>query len=148
MLAIENQIVDISEIESLASKICKDLKMGDVLLIKGELGAGKTTLSRYIINELYLLNNLSKPNSIKSPTYPILLTYDLGSFEIFHYDLYRIKNIKELDEIDFFENIKSSITLIEWPELLMEIPFKQNHYLIKLDLISENKRTINIKYFE
>ncbi len=148
MLEIENQILDISEIEVLASKICDNLKLGDVLFLKGELGSGKTTFSRFIINKLHLLNNFSKPSSINSPTYPILLTYDLSSFQIFHYDLFRIKNIIELEELDFFENIKNAITLVEWPELLIELPFKQKHYLINLDLLSENKRKVNINYFE
>tara|TARA_Y100000768_G_scaffold385429_1_gene371540 strand:- start:1900 stop:2346 length:447 start_codon:yes stop_codon:yes gene_type:complete len=148
LLEIENQILDISEIEVLASKICDNLKLGDVLFLKGELGSGKTTFSRFIINKLHLLNNFSKPSSINSPTYPILLTYDLSSFQIFHYDLFRIKNIIELEELDFFENIKNAITLVEWPELLIELPFKQKHYLINLDLLSENKRKVNINYFE
>ncbi len=148
MLEIENQILDISEIEVLASKICDNLILGDVIFLKGELGSGKTTFSRFIINKLHLLNNFSKPSSINSPTYPILLTYDLSSFQIFHYDLFRIKNIIELEELDFFENIKNAITLIEWPELLIELPFKQKHYLINLDLLSENKRKVNINYFE
>ena len=148
MLEIENQILDISEIEVLASKICDNLILGDVIFLKGELGSGKTTFSRFIINKLHLLNNFSKPSSISSPTYPILLTYDLSSFQIFHYDLFRIKNIIELEELDFFENIKNAITLVEWPELLIELPFKQKHYLINLDLLSENKRKVNINYFE
>ncbi len=148
MLEIENQILDISEIEVLASKICDNLILGDVIFLKGELGSGKTTFSRFIINKLHLLNNFSKPSSINSPTYPILLTYDLSSFQIFHYDLFRIKNIIELEELDFFENIKNAITLVEWPELLIELPFKQKHYLINLDLLSENKRKVNINYFE
>tara|TARA_Y100001970_G_C13949848_1_gene707664 strand:- start:48 stop:494 length:447 start_codon:yes stop_codon:yes gene_type:complete len=148
LLEIENQILDISEIEVLASKICDNLILGDVIFLKGELGSGKTTFSRFIINKLHLLNNFSKPSSINSPTYPILLTYDLSSFQIFHYDLFRIKNIIELEELDFFENIKNAITLIEWPELLIELPFKQKHYLINLDLLSENKRKVNINYFE
>ena len=148
MLTLENEIVDISEIEALASKISKSLEVGDLLMLKGELGVGKTTIAKSIINNLYSSCNLPEPNSINSPTYPILLTYDLRKFEIYHYDFYRIKNIRELEELDFFENIKNTITLIEWPELLIEQSFKGNYYLIKLDLHSENKRIINIKYFK
>ena len=148
MLNLENQILDISETESLALKLCKEIKVGDVLMLKGELGSGKTTFARSIINNLHLLNNFKKPNLINSPTYPILITYELSSYEIFHYDFYRIKNIKELEELDFFENIKKSITLIEWPELLFDSTFKKNHYQINLELYSVNKRVINIKYFE
>ena len=148
MLTLENQILDISEIKSLAFKISKNLKMGDVLMLKGELGVGKTTFSRFIINNLHTLNKINQPSKINSPTYPILLSYNLNSYEIHHYDFYRIKNISEIEELDFYENIKNSITLIECPELLMQLPFNQKHYLINLDLYSATHRIINIKYFD
>ena len=147
MLTLENQILDLSETESLAFKLCKKLKIGDVLMLEGELGTGKTTFSRYVINNLHSLKKISKPNTINSPTYPILLTYNLDSYEIYHYDLYRIKNTNELEELDFFENIKGNITLIEWPNLLINLPFMQNYYLINFNIYTENKRSININYF-
>ena len=148
MLKLQSQIVDISQIELLALKLCKVIKVGDILLLKGELGAGKTTFSRFIINHLYSLKNLSKPNSINSPTFPILLTYDLNTYEVYHYDFYRIKTIKELDDLDFFENIQNTITIIEWPEILIDLPFKQKYYLINFDLYSDKKRLININFFD
>ena len=148
MLKLKNEILDLSEIQSLALKISKKLKVGDILMMKGDLGTGKTTFSRFIIKNLYLLRNLSEPNSVGSPTYPILLTYDLGDYEIYHYDLYRIKNLRELEELDFFENIQDSITLIEWPELLIDLPFVENYYLINFDLYSDTKRSVTIKYSE
>ena len=117
-------------------------------MLKGELGVGKTTFSRFIINQIYLLNNLKKPTSISSPTYPILLTYELNTFDIYHYDLYRINDLKELEELDFFENIKNTITLIEWPELLIDRVFNYNYYLVSLNLATENKRLVNIEYFK
>ena len=73
-------------------------------MLRGDLGAGKTTFSRFLINNLYEFYDLVKPKSINSPTYPILLTYDLKNYEIYHYDFYRIKNINELEEIDFLLN--------------------------------------------
>ena len=130
MLNQESQILDISEIKLLAFKFCKNLKAGDVIMLMGELGVGKTTLSRFIINNLYSLNNLKNPETIASPTYPILLTYNLKKYDIYHYDFYRIKTIKELEDLEFFENIQNSITIIEWPELLIELPFNQKYYLI------------------
>ena len=148
MLNIENQILDISEVQDLALKLSKKLKLGDILMLKGDLGVGKTTLARFIIDNLHLLNNLKNPSLVGSPTYPILLTYDLKNFEIYHYDLYRIKNINELEELDFFENIENSITLIEWPEILINLPFRKNYYLINFDLYSETKRIVNIKYLD
>ncbi len=148
MLELNNEIVNIAEIKSLALEFCKKLKSGDIIMLKGELGVGKTTFSRFIINNLYKLNNEIRPVSISSPTYPILLTYSLKLYEIYHYDFYRIKDVKEIEELDFFENTKKSITLVEWPEILIDLPFKQKYYLINLDFHSEIERLINIKYFE
>ena len=148
MLKVIDQILDISGVSSLSSKLCSQLSIGDVIMLKGDLGVGKTTFARSMINELHLLNNNIKPITINSPTYPILLTYDLKLHEIYHYDLYRIKTIKELEELDFFENINNSITIIEWPELLINLPFLHKHYLITLSLYSETERVINIEYFE
>ena len=146
MHKLSNQILDFPELEKFASNLCKDIRVGDIYLFQGELGAGKTTLVKLLINNLYLLNNLSKPASIASPTFPILITYDLNSSQIYHYDLYRIKNLKELEELDFFENLNNNITFIEWPEMLISLPLNKKYYLINLDIISETKRKINISF--
>ena len=147
MLNLESQILDISEIESLALKFTNNLKVGDILFLKGELGSGKTTLSRFIINNLHIKKNILKPDSINSPTFPVLITYNLNSYEIHHYDFYRVKSVKEVEELDFFENFKNSISIIEWPEILIDLPFKEKHYQINLGLYSATKRKINIQYF-
>ena len=144
MHKLSNQILDLREIEKLATNFCKSISVGDICLFQGELGAGKTTFIRFLINNLYVLNNLPKPDSIISPTYPILITYELSSSQIYHYDLYRVKSLKELEELDFFENLNNNITFIEWPEMLISLPLNKNHYLINLDMISETKRKINI----
>ena len=146
MLIYKNQILDISELEAFSIKFCKKLKLGNVIMLKGELGSGKTTLSRFIIKNLYKLNRQEYPETIISPTYPILVTYNLVSYEIFHYDFYRIKDTKELLELDFIENIDKNITIIEWPELLIDMPFNKNYYLISLELNSNSTRIINVKY--
>ena len=146
MQKLSNQILDLRELEKLSTNLCKDISVGDIYLFQGELGAGKTTLVKLLINNLYLLNNLSKPASIASPTFPILNTYDLNSLQIYHYDLYRIQNLKELEELDFFENLNNNITFIEWPEMLISLPLNKKHYLINLEIISETKRKINISF--
>ena len=144
MQKLSNQILDLRELEKLTTNLSKDISLGDVFLFQGELGAGKTTLIRLLINNLYVLNNLPKPGSITSPTFPILITYELNSLQIYHYDLYRVKSLKELEELDFFENLNNNITFIEWPEMLINLPLNKKHYLINLDMISESKRKINI----
>ena len=146
MQQLSNQILALSELEKLATNLCKHISAGDIYLFQGELGVGKTTLVRLLINNLYLLNKLPKPASITSPTFPILITYELNSSQIYHYDLYRVKNLKELEELDFFENLNNNITFIEWPEILINLPLNKQHYLINLDMISETKRKINISF--
>ena len=130
MQKLSNQISDLRELEKFSINLCKDISVGDIYLFQGELGAGKTTLVKLLINNLYLLNNLSKPASIASPTFPILINYDLNLSQIYHYDLYRIQNLKELEELDFFENLNNNITFIEWPELLISLPLNKKHYLL------------------
>ena len=146
MQQFSNQILDLRELEKLATNLCKHISAGDIYLFQGELGAGKTTLVRLLINNLYLLNNSPKPASINSPTYPILITYEINSLQIYHYDLYRIKSLKELEELDFFENLNNTITFIEWPEILISLPLNKKYYLINLNMISETKRKINISF--
>ena len=90
MQKLSNQILDLRELEKLSTNLCKDISVGDIYLFQGELGAGKTTLVKLLINNLYLLNNLSKPASIASPTFPILITYDLNSSQIYHLSLIHI----------------------------------------------------------
>ena len=146
MHKLSNQILDLRELEKLATNLCKDISVGDIFLFQGDLGTGKTTFARLLINNLYVLNNLPKPPSINSPTFPILITYELNSSQIYHYDLYRIKNLRELEELDFFENLNNNITFIEWPEMLISLPLKKKHCLINLDMITETKRKINISF--
>ena len=144
MQKLSNQILDLRGLEEITTNLCKEISVGDIYLFQGELGAGKTTFVRLLINNLFVLNNLPKPSSITSPTFPILITYELNSSQIYHYDLYRVKSLKELEELDFFENLNNNITFIEWPEMLISLPLNKNHYVINLDMISETKRKINI----
>ena len=146
MQELSNQILDIPELKKFAINFSKDISVGDIYLFQGELGAGKTTFVRLLINNLFVLNNLPHPSSITSPTFPILITYELNSLQIYHYDLYRVKSLKELEELDFFENLNNNITFVEWPEMLISLPLNKNHYLINLNMISETKRKINISF--
>ena len=97
------------------------------------------------INSFYDSKKIKKPTLIKSPSFPILLTYDLFDVEIFHYDLYRIRTSSELDQLNIEENINNSITLIEWPEIIFEKNFNYKFYLIELIIHNENQRIIKIK---
>ena len=144
MINKNKNFYNLNALEIFAKKLSKEFKKGSIIFLKGELGAGKTTLARFIINSLYDTKKIKKPNSIKSPSFPILLTYDLLDIEIFHYDLYRISNISELNELNIEECFSNAITIIEWPDILLNNNFNHNFYLIELEIYNENQRIIKI----
>lgn len=97
----------------LGARIAPELRAGDVLLLEGPIGAGKSHLARAIIQSL-----LDQPEDIPSPTYTIMQTYKAQAFDIIHADLYRLGDASELVELDLFDPHQDSVTLIEWPDRL------------------------------
>ena len=134
--------LDLKGLESFCEDVSLNLKLGDIICFFGELGAGKTTFVRNLINSIYKRNKLEKPISIKSPSFPILLTYEVNSFEIYHYDLYRILKRSDLSEINIFEELNNSITFIEWPEIILDMLKDYNFYSINLVIADEDTRII------
>ena len=129
--------------KELAYKISINLKINDVIFLYGEMGVGKTTFTRYLINGLQKKNNL-KETEVTSPTFSLLNEYLINKTKINHYDLFRLKSLEELKNLDLFSDRKSSITIIEWPEIIKEKP--QN--LIELKFKYEKnyeKRSVQIK---
>ena len=94
----------------LAEKLAKIARKGDVFALFGTLGAGKSTFSRYFIQ------CLTNAEEIPSPTFTLLQTYDAPLFEIYHYDMYRLKSPEEAFELGIEESFYSGVNLIEWPE--------------------------------
>ena len=127
-------------------KFCENVSLylnkGDIICLSGDLGSGKTTFSRYLINSIYKNQNKEPPNIIKSPSFPILLTYELSNFEIYHYDLYRVSKNSELIHLNIFEELNNSITLVEWPESILNLLKNYKYYSIHFDIIDENTRTL------
>ena len=134
--------LDLKVLESFCEDVSANLKLGDIICLFGELGSGKTTVVRNLINSIYKRNKLEKPISIKSPSFPILLTYEVNSFEIYHYDLYRILKRSDLSEINIFEELNNSITFIEWPEIILDMLKDYNFYSINLVIADEDTRII------
>ena len=122
-------------LDTFAKKLAAINKPSDIVLLQGELGTGKTTFARMLINALCHKMKIIPPTSIKSPTFPIMISYDLKKIEIFHYDLYRLKNTEELKELSLFENFTNNISIIEWPEILMKGLEKLNYYSIIFSFI-------------
>ena len=99
----------------LAKKFTKYLKKGDVVFLYGDIGVGKTTFVRHIINNFQNNNNLLL-SEVPSPTFNILNEYEIKDLIIQHYDLFRLKNVDETKNIGLLENKAEVITLVEWPE--------------------------------
>ena len=121
-IATNSEKVDISlEVNTaeLAKKFSQKLKKGDVLFLYGEIGVGKTTFVRHLINNFQKKKNL-KLTEVTSPTFNLVNEYDGGNFIIQHYDLFRLNSIQEIDKIGLFENYKNMLTLIEWPEKIQK----------------------------
>jgi tRNA threonylcarbamoyl adenosine modification protein YjeE len=109
------------EMEELAKKMASETKRGDVILLSGTLGVGKTFFAKAFINSL-----LDKSEEVVSPTFNLLKVYNTKQFDIYHFDLYRMKKVEELYEIGFEDALHDGVCLIEWPELvydLIDVPY-------------------------
>ena len=139
---------DLIELKSFANSLALKAKIGDIYLLNGDLGVGKTTFSRFFINSLHTKSNIQKPDNIKSPSFPIMINYPLLNYEINHYDLYRLTNKNELTELGFLENLQQSLTIIEWPDLIIDSSYLDKYCFIEFKFIDENKRLLRIHYTE
>jgi len=145
-IATNSEKIDISledKTSELAKKFSRTLHKGDVAYFHGEIGVGKTTFIRHLINNLQQLNKINL-TEVTSPTFNLVNEYDVGNFIIQHYDLYRLTDYSEIKNIGLFENREEIVTLIEWPEKIKETIDN------KIDLFFEynddlNKRYLSIK---
>ncbi len=140
-IATKSEKIDISledKTSELAKNFSKILIKGDIVFFHGEIGVGKTTFIRHLINNL---QKLSKTNLTEgtSPTFNLVNEYDVGNFIIQHYDLYRITNSSEIKNIGLFEN-KEIVTLVEWPEKIKKSIDR------KIDLFFEYSDDLNKRY--
>ena len=127
------------ETNSLAKRISKILKNGDVVFLHGEIGVGKTTFVRFVINHLQVENKIKKSN-ILSPTFNIVYDYDIGEQKILHYDLYRLKNYKDITELGMFETAENHIKVIEWPELIDVKPINRIDIIFKYSKLMDSRQ--------
>ena len=111
------QLKSLKDTQNLSNKISKIISTGDIIFLYGEIGVGKTTFVRFLINHLEAENEIKK-SDVLSPTFNIVYEYDIGDIKILHYDLYRLKNYKDILQLGMFEISKNYIKIIEWPELI------------------------------
>jgi tRNA threonylcarbamoyladenosine biosynthesis protein TsaE len=145
-IATNSDKIDLSsekKTEELANKILKKLKVGDVVFLYGEIGVGKTTFIKYLINGFQKENKL-KLTEVTSPTFNLLNEYQINQIKINHYDLFRLKSVEEIKNLGIFEDNRNLITLIEWPQIIKKKPKN----LIELNFKYEDdhqKRSAQIK---
>jgi tRNA threonylcarbamoyl adenosine modification protein YjeE len=147
------KISSINDLEKISNKIKKKLKLGDVIFLYGEIGVGKTTFARLLINNYEKEKNL-KVSEVLSPTFNIVFEYDIKKLTIKHYDLYRLRNDSDIKNIGLFEDLEQTITLIEWPELIKEKPsnridlfFEYSENMIERSLIIKTSGRLKIHEF-
>tara|TARA_B100000131_G_C17926103_1_gene536335 strand:- start:273 stop:752 length:480 start_codon:yes stop_codon:yes gene_type:complete len=152
-IATRSSKIDISlekNTESISKKFSKLIKKGDVIYFYGEIGVGKTTFIKHLINNLQLKNKV-KPSEVPSPTFNIINEYKIKDIVINHYDLFKIKDPKELSNIGIFEDNLETITLVEWPEVISNKPkkiielyfsYEDNFQSRNLEIFSEHRKEI------
>jgi tRNA threonylcarbamoyladenosine biosynthesis protein TsaE len=127
--------------EKLAAAIAPLLKKGDVITLRGGLGAGKTAFARALIQSL-----AGRPEEVPSPTFTLVQTYDLPRISIWHFDLYRLEEEeKDILELGWDEARRSGACLVEWPDRLGKLLPKDHLDIdIFIDKHSENSRTVRL----
>lgn len=129
---------NIKETQNLAAKLAGIAKEGDVFLLFGTLGVGKSVFARAFIQ------TLSGAEDVPSPTFTLVQTYAAPAFEIYHFDLYRLKSAEEIWELNMEEALFGAVCLIEWPEKMGPyIP--KNAFKISISSMSDEKRLFEIE---
>jgi tRNA threonylcarbamoyladenosine biosynthesis protein TsaE len=139
-IAIKNSTIDISSEETtkeLAKDLSNYLKGYEIIFLYGEMGVGKTTFVKYLINQFQIKKKL-QITEVTSPTFNLLNEYEIDDLIIKHYDLFRLKDESEVKNLDLFNNNKNTITLIEWPQLI-----KKDNLMNTMDLIFNYENELN-----
>lgn len=128
---------DMAATASLAARIAAGLRTGDCIALKGDLGTGKTTLTRAILRALGVAEH------VPSPTFTLVQSYETPKGQVFHFDLYRVKDTRELDELGFDEALDQGIVIVEWPERTEE-RLPENTLTVELSMTGNNGRSAAI----
>lgn len=137
----EKIIKNIKEMKKFAQEFSKTLNGGEVILLNGDLGAGKTTFTQFV------LENLGVDEPVSSPSFTIMKSYKTEKFNFYHFDMYRIEDESETYEIgfeDYIQNNPRDIVFIEWSERVLDLLDKTNCKTITIERIDENKRKVRI----
>ena len=131
------------DLNKITEKINKIISPGDYIFLFGEIGSGKTTFTRLLVNSLEIKNKLSE-SEVLSPTFNIVYEYEINNILIKHFDLYRLRSKDELNNLGIFDNTEDIITIIEWPELIDEKPLNRLELYFKY---AENMEERNLEIY-
>jgi len=134
-------VKSLDHLNLISKKISDHLSKKDCIFLIGEIGVGKTTFTRNLINNLQEAKDL-KPTEVLSPTFNLLYEYNIKDLKIMHYDLYRIKESKELNHLGIFSEDQDTIKIIEWPDLI-KTPFED-----KLEIYLDYAKKENESFFK
>ena len=133
------QLKSLEDTQNFSKNISKIKSAGDIIFLYGEIGVGKTTFVRFLIN--YLESNKGIKNSdVLSPTFNIVYDYDVKDTKIVHYDLYRLKSYKDISQLGIFETSKDQIKIVEWPELIESKPKDRIDILFKYSKSMDSRK--------
>ena len=132
------ELKSIKDTQNFSKSISRIISAGDIIFLYGEIGVGKTTFVRFFINYLESKNGI-KNSDVLSPTFNIVYDYDIGNIKILHYDLYRLKNYKDISQLGMFETSKDHIKIVEWPELIESKPKD------RIDILFQYSKLINYR---
>ena len=133
------QLKSLEDTQNFSENISKIIGPGDIIFLYGEIGVGKTTFVRFCINYLEGKNGI-KNSDVLSPTFNIVYDYDVNDIKILHYDLYRIKNYKDIFQLGMFETSKEHIKIVEWPELIKPKPRDRIDILFKYSQLTDSRK--------
>ena len=139
------ELKSLEDTKKFSENISKIINKGDIIFLYGEIGVGKTTFVRNIINYLESKNKM-KNSDVLSPTFNIVYDYNVGNLKILHYDLYRVKNYNDISQLGMFETSDDHIKIIEWPELIKPKPKNRIDILLKYSKLIESRK-VNIVGF-
>ena len=139
------QLKSLEDTGNLSNQISKIVCGGDIIFLYGEIGVGKTTFVRFLVNNLEVEQGISK-SDVLSPTFNIVYDYDIGKIKILHYDLYRLKNYRDISQLGMFETSNNYIKIVEWPELIELKPKDRIDILFKYSKL-KNQRIVKISGF-
>ncbi len=125
-IATKGSKIDISsekKLEEFSKNFCSKIKIGDIFFLFGDIGIGKTTFVKYLINHLQSKFK-QELTEVTSPTFNIMNEYLVDNLIIKHYDLYRLHSSNELQNLSIFDETEKAILFIEWPQIIKIKPSK------------------------